>query len=272
MLIDTHCHINMMIKKKFDIPITTNQFPQARLIIDQAAQCQVKYIINVGTSVIESKNSIMLAREFDSVFATVGIHPNDLTDNWNKEINELESFLQEKEPNKIVAIGEIGFDKHYPGFSLQRQNDAFQKQVDLALKYDLPVVIHTREAPEETLDALLQYKKEKLHGVIHCFSQDQSFANHALDFGFFLGIGGTLTYPKNEKLRELFKNINLSSVILESDAPFLPPQIIRGKENHPKYILTIAEFLAQLRNEDIKKIAVQTCKNAIQLFALPIES
>lgn len=269
MLIDTHCHINMMIKKKFDVPISSSLYPQAELIIKQAAQCQVNRIINVGTSIIESENCIELAREFEHCFATVGIHPNDLGDKWHDEIKQLAYLLREKEPNKIVGIGEIGFDKHYPGYTIQRQYDAFRAQVDLALQFDLPIVIHTREAPEETLDALTEYKKEeKLRGVIHCFSEDQSFADHAIDLGFVLGIGGTLTYPKNNALREIFKNLDLGKIILESDAPFLPPQIIRGKENHPKYILTVAEYLAELRNQDLKEIAKQTTANACKLFGI----
>lgn len=269
MLIDTHCHINMMIKKKFDIPITSNQLPHAKLIIDQAAQCQVNRIINVGTSIIESQNCIELARAFEHCYATVGIHPNDLTRNWQKEIQQLKDLVREKEPNKIIAIGEIGFDKHYPGYNIQRQKDAFRAQVDLALEFNLPIVIHTREAPEETLDALSVYKKEpNFSGVIHCFSEDQTFADHTLDLGFFLGIGGTLTYPQNDALREVFKNVDLGTVILESDAPFLPPQIMRGKQNHPKYILTIAEFFAELRGQDLKEIAQQTTKNACALFGI----
>ena len=117
----------------------------------------------------------------------------------------------QKEHNKIVGIGEIGFDKHYPGFNMQLQKDAFKAQLEVALEYDLPIVIHTREAPEETLRALEEYKKEeKLRGVIHCFSEDQAFANHAIDFGFVLGIGGTVTYPKNEVLRDVVKNVELS--------------------------------------------------------------
>jgi TatD DNase family protein len=256
-----------MIKKKFDVPLTPEQFPQAATIIKQAAEFGVTRIMNVGTSVIESENCILLAREFAACFATVGVHPNDLTENWKNDIKKLTKLVRFKEENKIVGIGEIGFDKHYPDFNMQRQKDAFKAQVELALEFNVPLVVHTREAPEETLYALDEYQKEKnLRGVIHCFSENKSFADEVIKFGFVIGIGGTLTYPKNEPLREVFKTIPLEKIILETDAPFLPPQIIRGKENHPKYIFTIAEFLATIRAQKLETIAHQTSKNAMELF------
>ncbi len=269
MLVDTHCHINMMIKKKFDVPITSAQLPQAELIIKQAHQDQVKYIINVGTSLIESQNCVQLAKAFEKVYASVGIHPNDCTQNWRADLKEIEQLLIKKEQNKIVGIGECGFDRHYPGYNIQRQKDAFKAQVELALEHNLPLIIHTREAADETLTALEEYKNEStFRGVIHCFSEDLSFAQQAIEWNFVIGIGGTLTYPTNDIVRTVAKTIALEKIILETDAPFLPPQVIRGQENHPKYILTIAEFLADLRNQPLKEVATQTTRNALTLFSI----
>ncbi|MEX0940894.1 MAG: TatD family hydrolase [Candidatus Babeliales bacterium] len=265
-MIDTHCHINMMIKKKFDVPIVSSELPHAKIIIEEAQQAQVNYIINVGTSLIESKNCIELAKTFKNLYASIGIHPNDCTAQWLKDFKELKPLLQKKESNKIIAIGECGFDKHYPGYNLQRQRDAFKAQVELALENDLPIIIHTRDAKDETLDALSEFSKDNIKGVIHCFSEDLAFAKEVINLNFLLGIGGTLTYPKNNILRQVFTTINLEHIILETDAPFLPPQIIRGKENHPKYILTIAEYLAEIRNESLLTIATQTTANARKLF------
>jgi TatD DNase family protein len=269
MLVDTHCHINMMIKTKFDVPIVSAQLPDAKLIVKQAQHNQVNYIINVGTSLIESLNCIELAKACEKVYATVGIHPNDCTKNWQNDFQQLTKLVEQKEQNKIVGIGECGFDKHYPAYNLQRQKDAFKAHVDLALKHSLPLVIHTRDAADETLTALEEYKKEAaFNGVIHCFSEDLSFAKQVIEWNFVLGFGGTITYPMNDKIRDVAKIVSLKKIVLETDAPFLPPQIIRGQENHPKYILAIAEFLADLRNQPFQEIAEQTTTNALDLFGI----
>lgn len=266
-LIDTHCHINTIIKKNFDTPLPDNFIELAEPIIQQAHSAGVTKIINVGTSLPESLNCIQLAKAFIRCYATIGIHPNDVKSNWHEELIMLKKLLQDSS-NKIVGIGEIGLDYHYPNFDKQLQYAAFKAQIELALEHNLPIIIHTRDAQQEVLDVLEQYKGNKLRGIIHCFSEDQAFADRAIGLNFVLGIGGTLTYPKNESLRTLFKSVSLESIVLETDAPFLPPQVIRGKPNNPAQIKTIAEFLAGLRNESITTIAKQTTQNAEKLFGI----
>lgn len=268
MLIDTHCHLNMMIKKKFETPITSDQFSRAHSIIQEAEQAQVTRIINVGTSVIESKNCIELARHFENLYASAGIHPNDCTDQWYNDFEEISQLVKNKEKNKIVAIGECGFDRHYPGFNIQRQKDAFNAQAELSLHHNLPLIIHSREAIEETLHALDSFKGEPLRGVMHCFSENLAIAEYVIERNFFIGIGGPITYPANDTLRTVLANIPLEKIVLETDAPFLPPQSIRGKQNHPKYILAIAEYVATIKNQSLQEIAAQTTKNAYELFGL----
>ena len=224
MLIDTHCHINMMVKKKFDVPLSQEQIDAAKIIIEQAAEQNVTRIINVGTSLIESLNCITLAQKYDAIFATVGIHPNDCTELWRDDVHELERLLKQKEENKIVGVGEIGLDKHYPNYNLQRQKDAFRAQIELALKYSVAVVVHTRDARDETLDVLEEYRNELQRGVIHCFSEDQDFADDVIAMKFAIGIGGPVTYPNNDQLRQVAQQTILENIVLETDAPFLPPQ------------------------------------------------
>lgn len=271
MLIDTHCHINTMVKEKFDEILTSDQIIQADCIINQAQDVTVDKIINVGTSYSESNNCVTLATQYPACYAAIGIHPNDCTSSWYKDLNEMKQqwFHKETERHKefkIVAIGECGLDRHYPDYNIIRQKDAFKSQIELALEYALPVIVHTRDAGDETLRVLEEYVPNKVTGVIHCFSEDQSFANTVLEWEFLLGIGGPLTYPKNNALRAIFKTVPLESIVLETDAPFLPIQAMRGKPNHPKYIAAIAEFLAELRNEPLERIAEITTKNAQQLF------
>ncbi len=268
MLIDTHVHINNMVKKKFDAPLTPAEITAAAAIIEQARANNVNQYINVGTSLIESQNCIALAKKYPEIFAVVGIHPNDCTANWQTDFKNLKQLVANKTTNRIVGVGECGLDMHYPEYNLTRQIDAFKAHIELALKNKLPLVIHTRDAIDETVRVLEGYKNEPLHGIIHCFSGDKDFADFALELGFVLGIGGPLTYPKNDTLREVFAIIPLDKVVLETDAPFLPPQIIRGKQNHPKYIAVIAEFLAQLRGISLQEVAKVTTHTAQTLFKL----
>ena len=267
MLIDTHCHINTMVKPSFDTKLTELEIRNAQLIIDEAEKQGVTQILNVGTSLIESANCITLAEKFSSVYAAIGIHPNDLTQTWKDDLKKLGSFLENR-PNKIVAIGECGIDKHYPEYNIPQQQDAFKAQIELALAHDLALIVHTRDAPDETLRCLEEYKNQGLRGTIHCFSEDLSFAQETLSMGFVLGIGGTVTYPKNDRLRDVVRSVGIEQIILETDAPFLPPQSMRGKQNHPASIKIIAEYIAQLLNIPFESVAQVTTTHAHEIFRL----
>ncbi len=265
MLIDTHCHINMMVKKTFDTPLQEKDFILAQTIVNEAHQDDVSLIINVGTREIENNNCILLAQKYNSVYATVGIHPND-SDNWQHDLKKMQQWLTNKEKNKIVGIGECGIDMHYPDHNLQRQRDAFKAQIDLALEHNLALIVHSRDAYDETLKILEEYKNHITRATMHCFSYDQAFADTVISWNFMLGIGGTITYPKNDTLRSVVQHISINNIVLETDAPFLPIQEMRGKQNHPRYIKNIAEYIAQLRNEPFEHIAQKTTANALQLF------
>src|SRR5690349_13610842 len=169
-LIDTHCHINMMVKPAFDVPLNAAHFANSKDIIHDAKRVGVTPIINVGTSLIESQNCVRLAGEFEEVFATIGIHPTDLTSQWKSEIKQLQALLKQDAAEKIVGIGECGLDFFHPNFIVQRQIDAFHAQIELALEFDKALVVHSRDAYDETLKLLEQYKKNNLRAVIHCFS------------------------------------------------------------------------------------------------------
>lgn len=268
MLIDTHCHIQNMVKKEFDIQLSPSLFSQVKQIIDQAEDSDVTYIINVGTSLVESLNCIEIARLANNVYASIGIHPNDCTNSWKEDFKHISKLASEKEINKIVAIGECGLDMHYPHYNLQRQKDAFKAQIELALENNLALIVHTRDAADETLRSLEEFKGQVNRGIIHCFSEDSFFAHTVIEWGFVLGIGGTLTYPKNMSLRELFSSIDLQKIVLETDAPFLPIQTMRGQQNHPRYIKEIAQYLAQLRQQPFELIAQTTTATALAIFEI----
>ncbi|MCL4229073.1 TatD family hydrolase [Candidatus Dependentiae bacterium] len=271
-LVDTHCHINMMVKKDFDRVLTEQELVAAGGIVEQAHTQNVRTIINVGTSLIESKNCVEIARRYKSCYATIGIHPNDATEQWMDDLKELQHLACRKQELNIVGIGECGIDKHYPEYNLRRQKDVFKAQIELALEHDLGLVIHTRDAGDETLTCLEEFAHESsLRGTIHCFSEDLDFAHQAIAMGFVLGLGGTITYPKNVELRDVAQRVKLDDIILETDAPFLPPQPMRGQPNHPRHIAYIAEYLADLRSVSVEEIALQTTINVQRIFGVPRE-
>ncbi len=268
MLIDTHCHINLMVKKEFDAPLSVDEIEAAEQIIAAAKSADVTRIINVGTSLIESKNSISLAQLYPNIFASVGIHPNDLNAQWHNEFAEVKKLINAK--NKVVALGETGLDFFRSPDHAQRQIDAFKAHIECALENNLGLVIHSRNAAEETLRVLEEYAKEKLRAVMHCFSYDHFFANSFINLGFYLGIGATITYPKNDILRDIVTTVPLTSLVLETDAPYLPPQQIRGQRNSPVHIRTVAQYIAELRSINLKDVAHATTENATKLFNLPL--
>jgi TatD DNase family protein len=266
MLIDTHCHINMMVKKDFDRLLTVDEIKAAGAIVKAAHANGVHFIVNVGTSLPESKNCIILAKELKPVIAAIGIHPNDLTPSWRNDLKELAPYLKHKQENKVVAIGECGMDFHYPNYNIQQQKDAFRAQIELALEHSVALIVHTRDARDETLRVIEEYKKDITKGIIHCFSEDMDFAQTVIDWGFAIGIGGTITYPKNEYLRTIVKTVKLENIVLETDAPFLPVQEMRGKQNSPVFIKNIAEYIAQLRTEPFENVAQKTSTVAQRIF------
>ncbi len=274
MVIDTHCHINCMLRgyktKSTYTELTEEEIQHANTIISQAYNQDTKIIINVGTDLIESLTCIDLAKLYQNCYAIVGIHPNDATKNWKNDLQHISSYVKDHTKHKIIGIGECGIDLHYENYNLSRQQDVFKAQIELALKHDLAISIHSRDASEETFKIIDQYAQEdNFRGIMHCFSYGKDYAQQAIKFKLALGIGGTVTYPKNEILRSIVKNIQLSDIVLETDAPFLAPQVVRGKENCPANIKIIAEFIASLRDTSYESVANTTTARVKELFKLP---
>ena len=269
MFVDTHCHLNMVVKKEFNVCLEESHFALIKHVIQDAHGAGVSKIVNVGTSLQESINSVEIAKRFDSVFATVGIHPCDCSENWRQDVQALAKCLGgDKEKNKIVAIGEVGLDFYHKPYDKQRQYDAFKMQIELALEYTLPLVIHVRDAGDELLKIIEEYVREIKGAVIHCFSQKQDFADIVTGWGFYIGIDGPITYPKNEELRSIVKKVALEHLILETDAPFLPPQQYRGKQNVPAYLPLFAALIADLKEISLEQLAQATTRNAEKLFGI----
>ena len=268
MFIDTHCHLNMMTGKVDGQKLTPDDINQIERICNQANKCNVGIIINIGSSLENSIDSITIAKKMPCVWAVVGVHPCDCGPDWQNKLKEIKNLIKDKSENKIVGVGECGLDFFHKPYDAEIQTAAFKKQIELALENNLPLVVHVRNAADEALKNLEEYVKNSIRGVIHCFSQNADFAKQVLDWGFYIGIDGHITYPKNDALREIIKNVPLNRLLLETDAPFLPPQQFRGKQNSPIYIPLIAEFIAGLRNIKLEELEEATTQNTKNLFGI----
>lgn len=276
MLIDTHCHINTILRgyqtKSMYTPLTIDEKILTQTILQHAHDHDVQLIVNVGTDLIESITCIKLAQLYQNCYAIVGIHPNDATQYWKNDFQKIKDYVKEHQQHKIIGIGECGIDLHYEDYNLERQQDVFKAHIELALEHNLALSIHSRDAAQETFKIIDQYSKEdNFRGIMHCFAYDESYAQQAIASKLVLGIGGTVTYPKNEILRSIVKNIDLTSIVLETDAPFLPPQSMRGQKNSPANIRVVAEYIANLRNISYETVAQTTTANVKKLLQLSNE-
>lgn len=253
-LIDTHSHLYL------------DAFNDDRdVVIKNAIENSVKKILLPNIDSASINNMLDLCKEYPNIcYPMFGLHPTSVKENYKKEIEVLEKFL---EKNKFIAIGETGIDLYWDKTFLQEQIIVFKYQIELAKKMDLPLVIHIRESFKEVFKVLDELYDEKLKGVFHCFSGTQEDAEKAISYGFKLGIGGVVTF-KNSSLGEIVKNTNLKHILLETDAPFLAPVPYRGKRNESSYLINIASKVAELHNESIDKIAEITTANTYELFKI----
>lgn len=251
-IIDTHCHLDMIAADN-DIGLT----------VSQAAASGVTPIITVGIDLTSSKKAIQMAGQFDSVYATVGIHPHNVQGLTDDTYAELEKFCRAP---KVVAYGEIGLDyvKQYAPRRTQREH--YARQVDLARKMKLPLVIHDREAHDDIIDILERKAPFDAGGVMHCFSGDWHFARKLLSLGFLISLPGVVTFKKATIMQEVARKTPLDKLLLETDAPFLTPEPWRGKKNIPVYVLHTAQKIADLRGITLEELARATTENARKIF------
>lgn len=252
MFIDTHCHIDSSVS--------------GDVYIKNAYSANVKGLIFSFCNQDCYQAGIEFLDKYPDVFVSLGFHPEDADNITDKDLHCLDEVLVSS--SRIVAIGEIGLDYYWRKDNKEKQRDLFQKQLDLAVKHQMPVVIHCRDAIQELYDILSQYKG-KVKGVIHCFSGSYEMARAFIELGFVLGIGGVFTF-KNSKLYQVVEKIPLSSIVLETDSPYLTPEPHRGEMNESKYIPLIAEKIAQIKGISLSEVEKITTDNAKRVFDLPI--
>ncbi|WP_434458385.1 TatD family hydrolase [Stutzerimonas urumqiensis] len=254
MLVDSHCHLD-----RLDLSLYDGSLDAA---LDAARARGVGHFLCIGVSAENAATVKALAGRYPDVGCSVGIHPLDLQPD---EGTDLEWLIQEVSHPQVVAIGETGLDYHYEPQAAERQQASFRLHLEAARETEKPVVVHTREAREDTLRLLREAGLPRA-GVLHCFTEDWPMAKAALDLGFYISLSGIVTFRNAEALREVARQIPADRLLVETDAPYLAPIPYRGKPNLPQYVREVAEFIADLRGVDFDRFAQDTTDNFFRLF------
>ena len=251
MYIDTHCHLSKEDYDDIDKVIEDNKINNVDKII--ISGCTKESIIE----------SLELANKYEDIYLTIGYHPSEVNTITDEDLELLEEQI--KSSDKVVGVGEIGLDYHYGKEDSELQKELFRKQMKLAQKLNLPVVIHSRDATLDTINILKEFPQ--VIGDIHCFSGSVETAKIYIAMGYKIGIGGVVTF-KNSNLFQVVEEIGIENIILETDAPYLAPVPVRGKKNSSKYIPYIAERVSEILNISVDKVAKISTDNAVTLFDL----
>lgn len=247
MLIDTHCHL----------------FKEDYENLDEIINNMPGIMITAGINDETNLEVIELVSKYPNVYGVLGIHPEEVDNVTDKSFKIIEENLGNP---KIVGIGEIGLDYYWVKDNKEKQQELFIKQLDLASKYNKPVVIHSRESANDTYNILSNYKG--LKKILHCYSSSLEMAYEFIKIGCIFGIGGTLTFKNNKKLQEIVSKLDLSNFVLETDSPYLTPEPFRGHKNEPKNVLYVAEKISEIKNIDVEKTFEITSKTAFAQFDL----
>lgn len=256
-LIDSHCHLDRLDLKPFD-----NNIANA---LENAYQHGVKAMLNVCIDLEHFDDVLGIAEANSNIFASVGVHPNE-TDGRDPSVDELVVLADNK---KIIAIGETGLDYfRTSGDDLEWQRARFRNHIEASKQTKKPLIIHMREATDDTLKIMQDEKAEQAGGVMHCFAEDWETAQRALDLGFYISFSGIVTFKNALALKEVAINVPIDKMLVETDSPYLAPVPYRGKSNQPAYVKNVAECIAELRGESYETIAEKTTENFYRLFTI----
>ena len=250
MLIDSHCHI---LSSEYEKP--------EDVIKDSKTSGVDKMIIN-GYDLKSSAEAVLLSNEYNYVYASIGIGPENIDDVSDKDFIKLEELINK---GKVVAIGEIGLDYYWTKDNKEKQIYVFENMLALAKKYNLPVIVHCRQAIKDTYELL---KKYKVTGILHCFSGSAESAKEFIKLGFLIGIGGVVTFKNAKEIKDVVIKIDLSNISLETDSPYLSPEPFRGKVNVPKNVIHVARKIAELKSVSLEEVLEVTSSNVTSKFDL----
>ena len=247
MLIDTHCHL------------FSEYYEDMDKVIERAINAGVGMIIVNGIDRKSNEEVLRLVSKYDIVYGALGIHPEDIDNYCEEDFKFIEEHIND---DKILAVGEIGLDYHYD-IDRDKQKEIFRRQLEIAKKYNKPVIIHSRDSIQETYNILKEYN---VKGIMHCYSGSVEMAKEFTKLGFYLGIGGIVTFKNAVKLVEVIKNIGLEYIVLETDSPYLSPEPYRGKQNEPAYVENVLKKICEIRDMDYSEVVDITTKNVFRLF------
>ncbi|HKM22599.1 MAG TPA: TatD family hydrolase [Lachnospiraceae bacterium] len=234
-------------------------------LLAQIPENGIAYVVNISASLETCRKVLKLIEQYPYLYGTLGVHPNDVL-----ELNEegMEWLEKKSASEKIVAIGEIGLDYHYDEPSKEIQKKWFIRQLDLARKVQLPIIIHSREAAQDTLDIMKAEKAGDIGGVVHCFSYGIEMAREYLSMGFYIGVGGVITFKNAKKLREVVEYAPLDRILLETDCPYLAPEPYRGKRNSSLNLPYVVEEIARIKNISREEVEAVTLENAKKMYRI----
>ena len=250
-LLDSHAHYN---DEKFDDDRDT--------IIKEAYNSGITTIINAGYSLESSKKAIEIANQYEFMYATVGVSPNDIEDLKENYIEDIEELAKS---HKVVAIGEIGLDYYWNKENKEKQKEIFMEQIKLANKLELPIVIHTREAVMDTIDILKKIECKK-RGVFHCCPLNRELVKEALKLGFYISFAGPVTFKNSKNAEEIVNLVPIEKILIETDSPYLSPEPVRGRRNDSRNVKYIAQKIADIKGLTIEEVAKQMHKNIEKIF------
>lgn len=254
MFIDTHVHLNA---DQYDEDLNE--------VIDRALENNVTKMIVIGFDRKTIQRAMELAEKYEFIYAVVGWHPVDAIDCTEEDLKWIEELTAHK---KVVAIGETGLDYHWDKSPKEVQQEVFRKQIRLAKKVKLPIIIHNRDATEDVLRILKEEDAKEVGGVMHCFGGSVETARESIAMNFMISLGGPVTFKNAKKPKEVAEAIGLEHLFIETDAPYLAPHPYRGKRNEPSYVPLVAEEIARLKNISVEEVAEATTRNAEQFFKL----
>lgn len=254
MLFDTHVHLN------------ARQFMEDREeTIQRAFDAEVKYMVVVGFDSETIPLAIEIAEQYDTIYAAVGWHPVDAIDMTEDHLKWIEELSAHP---KVVAIGEMGLDYHWDKSPKDIQKEVFRKQIQLAKKVQLPIIIHNREATEDIIEILQEEDAQAVGGIMHCYNDSVEYVQTCLDMNFYISLGGPVTFKNAPLPKEVAVQVPGDRLLVETDAPFLAPHPNRGKRNEPAYVKLVAEEIADLRGVSLEELSKLTTQNAFSLFKL----
>lgn len=256
MFIDSHCHLD-----RIDLAPYQNDFSQFMQAVENA---QIDRMLCIGIDLESYTAMRKLVSPYPSISLSVGVHPN-VTEGQDPGIDDL---LRLAANDRVIAIGETGLDYFRSDGDLQWQHKRFRNHIRAARKVNKPLIIHTREAGHDSLDVLADEGAEEVGGIIHCFTEDWSYAKKALDLGFYISFSGIVTFKNAQQIKDVAKRVPADRFLIETDSPYLAPVPFRGKPNYPVYVRYVAEHLAELRATSVEEIAAQSSRNFRRLFGI----